>query len=348
MQPNTGGRLEVFAIGSGGKLGHIWQAPPDPWSLWTDLGDVVIQSQPTACLNADGRLEVVAASDNVLGHIWQTEPNNGWSEWTPFPGEPAIQSVPAAIFQNADGHLEVFSLSSPDGLLGHTWQQRTSDSTSWAEWVDLGAVALESPPVAFQSADGRLEIFAVDPDRTLGNVFQTSVNNGWDQWNEFDLQITSVPAVFQNADGHLEVFARATGGTLGHVWQWQASNDNSWSDWNPELGPEIEGGVTVFQNADGRLEVFAIAADGNLGHMWQTAPNNGWSDWNDLGFALGGSPAIFQNADGRLEVFARSSDGTLGHMWQWRASDDTSWTPWNFLSGEEMLSAPTVVSNAPQ
>ncbi|MBY7125955.1 hypothetical protein ILS93_28305, partial [Bacillus sp. 16GRE42] len=32
--------------------------------------------------NADGRLEVFArGADRALWHIWQTAPNNGWSNW---------------------------------------------------------------------------------------------------------------------------------------------------------------------------------------------------------------------------------------------------------------------------
>ncbi len=32
--------------------------------------------------NADGRIEMFASSnDNGLYHVWQTAPNNGWSDW---------------------------------------------------------------------------------------------------------------------------------------------------------------------------------------------------------------------------------------------------------------------------
>ena len=38
----TIGRLEVFAIGPNGDLGHIWQSSPNNgWSAWTDLGPAI-------------------------------------------------------------------------------------------------------------------------------------------------------------------------------------------------------------------------------------------------------------------------------------------------------------------
>jgi hypothetical protein len=40
-----------------------------------------------AAQNADGRLEVFGVgTDNVLWHMWQTAPNNGWSGWVSLGG----------------------------------------------------------------------------------------------------------------------------------------------------------------------------------------------------------------------------------------------------------------------
>ena len=91
LAPSADGRLELFTVGSDGKLWHIWQtAANNGWSNWTSHGNppqgggpfpVSLTGSPGA--NADGRLELfVAASDGALWHIWQTALNNGWSGWT--------------------------------------------------------------------------------------------------------------------------------------------------------------------------------------------------------------------------------------------------------------------------
>ncbi len=256
---NADGRLEVFAVGPDGKLGHMWQTSPNNgWSGWGDLGPV-IQGTPSVFQNADGRLEVFAIGpDGNLGHMWQMPPNNGWSLWSdqdnPLPQPaawsdwedlgPEIAGRPA-VFQNADGRLEVFAVG-PDGNLGHMYQ--TSPNGGWSGWGDLGP-SIQGLPVVFQNADGRLEIFAVGPDGKLGHMYQTSPNNGWTTWGDLGPAITTInapPAVFQNADGRLEVFAIGADGNLGHMYQ--TSPNNGWSGWG-DLGPAIQGMPVVFQNA---------------------------------------------------------------------------------------------------
>ena len=292
---------------------------------------------------------------SVLMAIWamfQTSPNNGWSEWADLSQGlsgvgPAITGPPV-VFQNADGRLEIFA-AGPDGTLGHMYQTWVP---WWSNWYDLGPPIVGQPAV-FQNADGRLEIFAAGPDGNLGHMFQTAPNNGWSVWADLGPAITGPPVVFQNADGRLEVFAVGPDGSLGHMFQTAPSiapNDDNWSRWWADLGPDITGPPVVFQNADGRLEIFAVGPDGDLGHMFQTAPNNGWSVWADLGPAITGPPVVFQNADGRLEVFAVGPDGSLGHMFQTAPSiapNDDNWSRWWADLGPAITGPLAIFQNAP-
>lgn len=90
-------------------------------------------------------------------------------------------------------------------------------------------------------------------------------------------------------------------------------------DWSSMGAPAagLLGGVAVVSNADGRLELFASGRDGSLNHIWQTAPNNGWSPWQQLAppSGLDGPPVVSNNADGRIEIFT-TSGSSLWHMWQ--------------------------------
>ncbi|MCR1973127.1 hypothetical protein NSA52_03145 [Clostridium sporogenes] len=86
--------------------------------------------------NADGRLEVfVIEKDNALWHIWQTAPNNGWSNWASMGGW--IDQL--VVGKNADGRLEVFARGK-DYALWHIW--KISPSDGWSSWASLGGVII--------------------------------------------------------------------------------------------------------------------------------------------------------------------------------------------------------------
>ncbi|GAB3669436.1 hypothetical protein GCM10027589_36950 [Actinocorallia lasiicapitis] len=104
----------------------------------------------------------------------------------------------------------------------------------------------------------------------------------------------------------------------------------------PVRRPYASGRVVSGRSADGRLEVFAAAASG-VHHAWQTAPNGGWSAWENLGGPQNAQLAIVPNADGRLELFALSNS-TLDHIWQ--TAPNAGWSNWqNFGTGGHRIAA---------
>ena len=130
---NQDGRLEVFAVSADGALWHIWQASPnDGWSGWFSLGTppttgLVVFAPVAVGSNQDERMEVFAAgNDGALWHIWQTTPNENWSDWASLGGEGISKAV---VESNADGRLEVFVMV--NGTMWHRWQL-APNSNSWS------------------------------------------------------------------------------------------------------------------------------------------------------------------------------------------------------------------------
>jgi hypothetical protein len=122
--------------------------------------------------------------------------------------------------------------------------------------------------------------------------------------------------------------------------------------------PRPSGATWVTPSADGRMEMFFVAIDlinnGSMWHQWQTAPNNGWSGWeNTFDFPSGTQgfrtpPTVGTNADGRLEFFATTTDGTLWHRWQTAPSN--GWSDYDSLAapptgGNALSVTPAVASN---
>jgi peptide methionine sulfoxide reductase MsrB len=321
--------LAVVTSGPEGRLGWCWQTPnPDVrWTDWVALGPS-LQSAPTVCHNADGRLEVFAAGpDGRLGHVFEEHGHGiGWSDWAPFSF--AIRDAPSA-FQNADGRLEVFVVG-PKGSLGHLWQLEPGGVSGWSDREDFG-VQIRDTPVVYQNTDGRLEVFASTLNGSLGHSSQLEPGgaSGWSDWDDLGVEIRDTPAVFHNVDGRLEVFAAGPEGSLGHSSQLEPGGASGWSEW-VDFGFRIRNSPAVSMSADGHLDVFALSLNGHLGHLWQLKSNGtgGWSGWSDFGLPIRDSPTVYQNDDGRLEVFASSLNGTLGHLWQLKPSGVTGWSAW--------------------
>jgi hypothetical protein len=190
---NADGRLEVFVLTAEGVLWHIWQSAPNgDWSEWEPLGlpPGGLDKSPVVARNADGRLEVFAVTPtpHVLWHIWQTAPNNGWSDWAPLGTPPGGTLTSAlAVSRNEDGRLEVFGRGL-DTRVWHTWQG--GPIAGWSAWTlfanltaALGPAAdPDEFPMVGQNADGRLQLFV----RVAGMGFAAPGFLVWMTWQEQD------------------------------------------------------------------------------------------------------------------------------------------------------------------
>jgi hypothetical protein len=94
------GRLELFIVGDGEDLWHMWQtAPNGGWSQWVSHGVPPVAGLtgcPAVAPSADGRLELfVVGTDGALWHMWQKAPNNVWSQWFSHGAPPGFPLVAA-------------------------------------------------------------------------------------------------------------------------------------------------------------------------------------------------------------------------------------------------------------
>jgi hypothetical protein len=175
---NKDGRLEVFAVDLvDNYLWHQWQkkaGDSQSWSGWTRLGSTItIKGDPIIAKNTDGRLEIFAvnAANNQLYHKWQTIAgnSNSWSIWHNIGSAITIRGEPV-IASNSDGRLEVFVVNAANNQVYHKWQTFAGSSNSWSAWKNLGsAITIRGDPVIGKNSDGRLEVFAVQPDGGSAN-----------------------------------------------------------------------------------------------------------------------------------------------------------------------------------
>jgi hypothetical protein len=149
---NQDGRQEVFAVGSDGNVWQIWQtAPNGGWSAWGQLGQPPVgirrPDRITVASNEDGRQELfIMGKDEALWHIWQGEPNTGWSGWESLgkPKDLFDRSEPPKdrdlseplVQKNADGHLEVFAPG--NGAFCNRWQEKWRGGHNRIVWRHQG------------------------------------------------------------------------------------------------------------------------------------------------------------------------------------------------------------------
>jgi GH25 family lysozyme M1 (1,4-beta-N-acetylmuramidase) len=243
-----------------------------------------------------------------------------------------------AIGKNADGRLEVFSVSS-GGDLVTTFQ--TEPNGGWSGWFNLGGNLAGNPTVG-KNEDGRLEIFARGTDHAIWHAWQAGANGKIGSFVSVGGDVNADPVVASNEDGRLELFVPGGDGFLYHMWQ--IKPNGGWSSF-AVLGAKVGGGLEdarVVKLSDGRLAVVAKGiADDAIWLSEQTAPNGGRKAWKSLGGKLSSAPALAKNQDGRLEVFARGTDGALWHTWE--TAPGAAWSAWSSLGG--IVYDPTAASD---
>jgi hypothetical protein len=230
----------------------------------------------------------------------------------------------------------------------------------WTGWQQLDGGYSGGIEAIGQNADGRLEVFGLQPapgGQAAAHNWQTSPNNGWSGWTSLGSppqnDVLSHLEVASNADGRLEIFLRYGAMSAGAMWHaWQTAPNNGWTGWaalNVSVGHVTSGPIVVTGNADGRMELFAIASPEGVTHAWQTAPNGGWSSQDSLGSPTGvlvQGLAAARNSGGQLLVVAQGSDGAIWAIAQ--TAPNNGWGSWTSLGkpASESLFGPAIASNA--
>jgi ligand-binding sensor domain-containing protein/signal transduction histidine kinase len=240
------------------------------------------------------------------------------------------QAGQPVVGRNADGQLEVFTVTD-DGELRHRRQNRANGD--WSAWLGLGGKVL--PGIGIElNARSEIQVFGVGrEDGTLWTIQQRGTNSAnWSEWTNLGGSGHSPVTMARNAEGRLEVFATGLNGAVQHLWQTNAHGN--WSAWST-LGA-VDGGITpqlaVAKNLDGRLELFGTVAGGNrVVHCWQRSPggNNDWTGWTDLGGSILPGIAVARNVRGVVEIFGvDSTNGAVNRRCQAAPGNSLEWSDW--------------------
>ncbi len=158
---------------------------------------------------------------------------------------------------------------------------------------------------AANNADGRLEVFSINPKGELRHRWQRESTHDWSSWSSLGGTFLPGLAVANDAAGRLAVLAVDQATQLVEFNCQQSPNSPAWLAWTALPGPRAESPVVVCANANGTLEVFAVAAaDHAVKHTWQTGAAGGWAAWVDMGAALEPGLQVARNKAGQSKFLA--------------------------------------------
>src|SRR5579864_6901723 len=264
--------------------------------------------------------------------------------WTSLgnPGQ-AVADLTTAI--NADGHLEVFALTSGQQLW-HNWQG--SPGGDWVGWTIFSSETDTAAAIALgHNADTCLELFRIDAGGAVSHSWQVAPNADWSAWTPLNNpESASALGVTRSVDGRLEIFLAPSDPT-STVWHaYQTTPNAGWSGWTTRGNP-IGSSIAILrgaQNADGHLEVFAMTPTDGVWHIYQSTPGGDWTTWSLLTAADAGTldMALGQNIDGRLELFLLTSANEVTHSFQ--TAPNGGWSDWGLLPNADQTGTSLAVA----
>lgn len=243
-------------------------------------------SEPSAIVNADGRIQLFATGDyptNYDLHVFtsvQTSVNGSFGSWVSLGGSPMSDEsygfIHPQVVANADGRLELFIWGS-DKAIWHAAQ--TCPGCGFGSFVSLGGT-LESDPSVVKSSDGRLAVFARGTDRAIWYTQQQAAGSStWTTWQSLGGTMYNNPAAIVNTDGTTEIFAIGGDTQLYHIRQISPGQwfSGAWGG----MGGSVKDYPVPIMNSDGRVEVFVNGAnDGQVYHIMQQTPAaRYWGAW---------------------------------------------------------------------
>jgi hypothetical protein len=328
---------------------------------WNSIGPggLLPLTDPVAITDEAVCVEVFAGQSGGVAYSVANSPLGGWTTWngtsSPKPAPPG----PSGCFlmtaaKQSDQRLALFVANfDPDapGLTVWYMAQAKAGRSSDSNWTDpnwtpvysesgdpfIGSPGTElGKPAVGTDVHGALHVFVpvFDPNvptNFLAHSAETAPGSGtWTTWQNLggDVPPAYRPAVVTNADGRLEVFVR-NGSSVQH--NWQTTPGGGWSGWgslgSPNAGAAGDVAAAIAPGSAGNwagcLIVFVVGSDSSLNFITQTKPNNGWSQWKDLGgpgapLRLPGSsgqqfstPVIGDNAGGTLQAYVVAQDNSI-------------------------------------
>ncbi|MGW4826272.1 NB-ARC domain-containing protein [Amycolatopsis japonica] len=302
-------------------------------TVWTNVGDVVLASDPVAIRRGDGHgigLFGRAASGELV-YSYIDDKSGGPNSWMRI-GSAVITGAPSVVYRSPGNTIDVFARDGAGRLL----HARTADSSpNWPDLKVVNETPIETDPVAiYNSVDDVIEVFARNKADYLVHVRSDGVGR-WSGWSTIgNAPIIGTPSVvYKEKNNVTEVFAR--NGRNLPVHAYVSVDSNGWTrwygiaDWEGEYDIPLSSDlVSVYKLPSNATEIFALDVEGRVVHSYLTEITNRFSFWAGIGSrTFSDQPvAVYVEAGNLTEMFGRDSTGAPVHAYNTGTS--ANWTDW--------------------
>ncbi len=295
-------------------LALVWCALPvtDAWSAYSITTAAFGASSVFAAdLDADGRIDVLSASESFVKVAWYKNGGGSPLTWTAFTITTAdgANSVYAADL-DADGRIDVLSASYNDDKVAWYKNGGSSPLTWTAYNITTTADGARSVFAADLDADGRIDVLSASRNDRKVAWYK---NGGGSPltWTAYTITTAafgarSVFAADLDADGRIDVLSASES---DNTVAWYKKSGGSWMEYT--ITTAADGAFSVFAadlDADGRIDVLSASYADNKVAWYKNGGDSPltWTAYTITTVASGASSvfAADLDADGRIDVLS--------------------------------------------
>lgn len=265
----------------------------------------------------DGHAELFAIQGGNLVHTYTHGNNDDWVEPLALSQGPEC-GFASAYWPAPKSYPEIFV---PNKIQRVTHQWLKLDTITWTEGEGFGDVAYTQLSTLAWN-DGRVEVFALGPDKAIWHRYWDPATNFWSAWVSLGGNFASGAAPILWTDEHAEIFATDVHGRPWHNWSGIGTYASGWHGWE-KMDGELSSRPMPVRWSDGHFDVFARGGDERLHKA--TLLNDAGGVWTPFkavspGTTFDGEPSVAMNPAGAgtpegPEVFVRGKDGKVLHLW---------------------------------
>ncbi|MGW4127268.1 NB-ARC domain-containing protein [Amycolatopsis japonica] len=302
-------------------------------AVWTNIGDVVLASDPVAFRKGEGNIIGLfgRAASGELMYSYIDDKSVGPNSWFRI-GSAVIAGTPSVIYRSSGNMIDVFARD----VAGRLLHARAADaSPNWSNLKVVNDAPIATDPVAiYNSVDDVIEVFARNKADYLVHVRSDGAGR-WSGWNTIgNAPIIGTPSVvYKEKNNVTEVFARNRGNMPVHAYI--SADSNGWTRWygitdwegayDIPLSSDL---VSVYKLSSNATEIFALDSEGHVVHSYLLNNTNRFSFWTGIGGrTFSDQPgATYTEAGNLTELFGRDSTGAPVHAYAIGTS--ANWTDW--------------------
>ncbi len=287
------GYLDVFTVGTDGRVYTAAFDPSNRWKGWWAVGTVraPVGAYVGCVSRSRDQLDIFVVDDagRVLTAAWEPGFTDGWHGWWQIRGGRAAPGAAVSAVSRSTDKLDVFVVGTDGGVYTAAWEPHFTDW--WHGWWRIGTAV--APARALVSAVSRsrdkLDVFVTDSSRRiLTAAWEPRFTDGWYGWWHLNGGLAepgSPVHVVSRSTDKLDAFVVGLdGGT--YTAAWEPDFTDWWHGWWRLRGgvSGLSGTVAAVSRSRDKLDAVTVGTDRRpYTAAWESTFTDWWHGWWPMG-----------------------------------------------------------------